>query len=86
MLMQYDTNCSKLASFMNTDEETFRTYLLLYKHKTRSLVWQSGPPLSGDYETGADVDFYLDNVCQAWLLNVHSTSLKSCMERATFMN
>jgi hypothetical protein len=56
--------CSKLAAFMQTDEETFRTYLLLYKHKTRNLVWQSGPPLSGEYETGADVDFYLDNVCE----------------------
>lgn len=56
--------CSKLASFMQTDEETFRTYLLLYKHKTRNLVWKSGPPLSGEYETGADVDFYLNGV---WL-------------------
>ena len=47
---------------MQTDEETFRTYLLLYKHKTRNLVWTSGAPLSGEYQTGSDVDFYLDQV------------------------
>jgi hypothetical protein len=63
---------------MQTDEETFRTYLLLYKHKTRNLVWQSGPPLSGEYETGADVDFYLDNVCHRAMF-IRRTSMTSAI-------
>ncbi|KNC85232.1 hypothetical protein SARC_02567 [Sphaeroforma arctica JP610] len=51
---------SKLATFIQTDEETFRTYLFLYKHKLSSVSWSEGSPLTGERTSGSDVDFYLD--------------------------
>lgn len=52
---------SKLASFMEGDEVKLRIILLMYKHKARSLVWSSGPPLSGTLQTTSEVNFYLDD-------------------------
>eukprot|EP01134_Creolimax_fragrantissima_P006716 CFRG6716T1 len=52
---------SKLATFIQTDEETFRTYLFLYKHKLSSVCWTDGSALNGERTSGSEVDFYLDN-------------------------
>jgi translation initiation factor 3 subunit L len=50
----------KLADFLETDEKTFRTQLLCYKHKTRGLVWTGGSPLSGEIVSYSDVDFFVE--------------------------
>ena len=31
------------------------------KHKTHSLVWTGGAPLSGQVASSADIDFFVDN-------------------------
>jgi len=50
----------KLADFLETDQKTFRTQLLCYKHKTRGLVWNGGSPLNGEMASYSDVDFFLE--------------------------
>eukprot|EP00727_Mastigamoeba_balamuthi_P000616 m51a1_g10551 putative eukaryotic translation initiation factor 3 subunit l-like (579) ;mRNA; r:38355-40527 len=50
----------KLASFLDMDVEAVRTQLACFKHKTRSLMWQSGPVAEGRWGTTGDVDFYVD--------------------------
>eukprot|EP00126_Sphaerothecum_destruens_P015082 Sdes_comp8995_c0_seq1m408 len=51
---------SKLAGFLDMTEEQFRTHLLLFKHKTRNLVWNGeGSPINGVYHSSSDVDFYI---------------------------
>jgi len=50
----------KLSNFLELDENTFRTALMCYKHKTRGLVWSGGAPLAGEWQFSSDVDFYLD--------------------------
>lgn len=50
----------KLANFLETDENSFRTQLLCYKHKMRGLQWSRGSLLSGEMETSSDVDFFID--------------------------
>jgi hypothetical protein len=52
----------KLSTFLDVDEQTFRTQLLCYKHKARGLVWTGGSPISGEMSSYSDVDFYLDKV------------------------
>lgn len=63
---------SKLASFMdseNTEEPDDRkiqnllTHLLCFKHKMKNLVWSKGSPsgLDGKFQSGSEVDFYIDN-------------------------
>ncbi|KAL6064761.1 Eukaryotic translation initiation factor 3 subunit L [Balamuthia mandrillaris] len=51
---------SKLASFVDKDEATFRAFLLRTKHKTHNLVWSSGEPLRGEWTLGTDVMFHMD--------------------------
>eukprot|EP00274_Cyanoptyche_gloeocystis_P001322 CAMPEP_0196652576 /NCGR_PEP_ID=MMETSP1086-20130531/1918_1 /TAXON_ID=77921 /ORGANISM="Cyanoptyche gloeocystis , Strain SAG4.97" /LENGTH=541 /DNA_ID=CAMNT_0041983205 /DNA_START=13 /DNA_END=1638 /DNA_ORIENTATION=- len=51
---------SSLVALLQEDESTFRTQLLCLKHKSRQLVWQSGPPLDGVWTSCSDVDFFLD--------------------------
>ncbi|KJE96343.1 eukaryotic translation initiation factor 3 [Capsaspora owczarzaki ATCC 30864] len=51
---------AKLASFLDVDTDTCRTQLLSYKHKMRSVVWSQGPPLSGEFHSTSDIDFYLN--------------------------
>jgi len=51
----------KLAALLEQDEATFREHLQCLKHKTHGLAWVGGPPLSGEWTSSADVDFYVDN-------------------------
>lgn len=51
---------SKLAEFLDLDESSLRRQLLCYKHKTRGLVWSSGPLLSGKWAQTLDVDFVIE--------------------------
>lgn len=52
----------KLAEFLEEkDEKAFKALLLCFKHKSRSLQWQSGPLLSGELTYQSDVDFTADN-------------------------
>jgi len=41
----------------------YRSYLLCYKNKTKSLVWTGGSSLSSDWVSSSDVAFYIDKVC-----------------------
>merc|ERR1712216_254767 len=51
----------KLAALLEeSDEATFREHLQCLKHKTHSLVWTGGSPLSGQWASCADVEFYVD--------------------------
>ena len=43
------------------DEATFREHLQCLKHKAHSLVWTGGEPLSGQWASCADVEFYVDH-------------------------
>lgn len=52
---------SKLAAFLEVDEETLRTKLLCYKHKQRNVVWSKGTDaLEGEFQSSSEVDFYLN--------------------------
>jgi hypothetical protein len=44
------------------EESVLRQLLMCFKHKTHSVVWTSGSPLSGKYVSTSDVDFYIDLV------------------------
>ena len=50
----------KLAALAEADEPTFREHLQCLKHKSHSLVWTGGEPLSGQWASSADVEFYVD--------------------------
>jgi len=52
---------SKLAALLEEEEATLREHLQCLKHKTHALAWTGGPPLSGEWASSADVDFYVDN-------------------------
>lgn len=53
----------KLATFLGMSEDSLRTQLLSYKHKMQSVVWTTGNSgLDGEFQSGSDVDFYIDNV------------------------
>ena len=52
---------SKLATFLDLDENKLRFQLLAYKHKMQSVVWTAGNSgLEGELQSGSDVDFYID--------------------------
>jgi len=51
----------KLAALLEADEGTFREHLQCLKHKAHSLVWTGGEPLSGQWASCADVEFYVDD-------------------------
>jgi len=52
----------KLAALLEeTDEGSFREHLQCLKHKTHSLVWSGGAPLSGCSVSVTDVDFYVEH-------------------------
>jgi len=51
----------KLAALLEVDTNTFREHLQCLKHKTHALAWTGGPPISGEWSSSADVDFYIDN-------------------------
>jgi len=50
----------KLADFLEVNNESFKTFLLCFKHKTHNFVWSGGPPLSGKLSFSSDVDFFID--------------------------
>ena len=50
----------KLAALLEVDEGTFREHMQCLKHKAHSLVWTGGEPLSGQWASCADVEFYVD--------------------------
>jgi translation initiation factor 3 subunit L len=51
---------SKLSQIMEIDEETLRTQLICFKHKTRNIAWNGGPLLSGTWSSSSEIDFYID--------------------------
>jgi len=52
---------SKLASFLDLNEDALRVQLLAYKHKMQNVVWTAGSSgLEGEFQSGSDVDFYVD--------------------------
>jgi len=51
----------KLADFLQvSDIKNLRTLLMCYKHKARSLIWDMGSPLAGEWTSTSDIDFYVD--------------------------
>lgn len=54
---------AKLANFVNMSQEDFKKHLLCFKHKMHNLVWTRGQSgLEGEFQSGSDVDFYIDKV------------------------
>lgn len=52
---------SKLAAFLDMDEEQFRIHILCFKHKMKNVVWTKGTSgLEGEFQSGSEVDFYID--------------------------
>jgi len=52
---------SKLATFVDMNEEDFRNQLLCFKHKMNNVVWTKGTSgLDGELQAGSEVDFYID--------------------------
>jgi len=54
---------SKLAKFLEVEEEVLRAHLFMFKYKTRSLVWEGGPATEGSLVSFTDIEFYIDGVC-----------------------
>lgn len=53
----------KLSTFVDLPEEEFKRNLLCFKHKMQNLVWTKGQSgLDGEFQSGSDVDFYIDKV------------------------
>jgi len=52
---------TKLAALLEVEEATFLEHMQCLKHKTHALAWTGGAPLSGEWASSADVDFYVDN-------------------------
>lgn len=50
----------KLAGFLGQDIEVVRRTLMCYRHKSRSVAWQSGALGEGRWVATGDVDFYID--------------------------
>jgi len=51
---------SKLAVFLEVDENTLREQLVCYKHKSKALVYNRGAPASGELVSSSDIDFFVD--------------------------
>jgi len=52
---------SKLAGFMEMNEDDLRTHLMCFKHKMKNVVWTRGVSgLDGDFQSSSEVDFYID--------------------------
>jgi len=66
----------KLAALAEADEATFREHLQCLKHKTHTLSWTGGGPLSGGWASAAEVDFFVDgevaHVADSSLVRKHS--------------
>ncbi|CAN8030569.1 unnamed protein product [Ixodes persulcatus] len=56
---------SKLANFLDKGNEpdSFHCHLLSFKHKMKNVVWTKGSSsLDGEFQSGSDVDFFIDGV------------------------
>jgi hypothetical protein len=53
---------SKLAKFLELDEDAVLSCLFALKHKARSLRWKGGSLPSGVFESQAEVEFFVDKV------------------------
>jgi len=66
----------KLAALTEVEEATFREHLQCLKHKTHTLSWAGGAPLTGSWASSAEVDFYVDgevaHVADTSLVRKHS--------------
>ncbi|KAL3877920.1 hypothetical protein ACJMK2_035561 [Sinanodonta woodiana] len=52
---------SKLATFMDINEDELRTHLMCFKHKMKNVVWTKGTSgLEGEFQSASEVDFYID--------------------------
>ncbi|XP_002736781.1 eukaryotic translation initiation factor 3 subunit L [Saccoglossus kowalevskii] len=52
---------SKLATFLELNDDDFRNHLLCFKHKMKNLVWTKGTSgLEGEFQSASEVDFYID--------------------------
>jgi len=51
----------KLSSFLDTDPEKLRTYLLVAKQRSRNIKWTEGGLLDGDVVASGDLDFAVDS-------------------------
>ncbi|KAH6577596.1 hypothetical protein BASA50_002927 [Batrachochytrium salamandrivorans] len=49
----------KLATFLDTTPEDVRRQLLVFKHKSRQVVWASGPLSTGSISSTTDLQLYL---------------------------
>ena len=66
----------KLAALAEADEATFREHLQSLKHKTHTMSWSGGAPLSGSWASSAEVDFFVEgdvaHVADSNLVRKHS--------------
>jgi len=52
---------SKLATFMDINEEELKTHLMCFKHKMKNVVWTKGSSgLEGEFKSSSEVDCYID--------------------------
>ncbi|KAL6093313.1 hypothetical protein STEG23_015717 [Scotinomys teguina] len=52
---------AKLADYPDLTEQEFGIQLLVFKHKTKNLVWTGGiSALDGEFQLALEVDFYID--------------------------
>lgn len=59
---------AKLAEFLEIDPKEFQRYLLCFKHKMQNFAATktldaNAKPLENEFQSGSDVDFYIDKVC-----------------------
>ncbi|GFY54427.1 eukaryotic translation initiation factor 3 subunit L [Trichonephila inaurata madagascariensis] len=52
---------TKLATFLEMEEESVVNFLLCFKHKMKNMVWTKGTSgLEGEFQSGSEVDFFID--------------------------
>lgn len=52
---------TKLAAFLEMEEDLVVNYLLCFKHKMKNMVWIKGTSgLEGEFQSGSEVDFFID--------------------------
>ena len=50
----------KLAALLEVDEASFREHLQCLKHKAHGISWTAGAPISGEWASSAEIDFFVD--------------------------
>ena len=51
---------AKLSALAEADEPTFREHLQCLKHKAHGISWTAGAPISGEWASSAEIDFFVD--------------------------